>query len=919
MSRRQRQANLTTLFCGLAVTVLVVIFYLAGWLNWIELKTLDLRFLYASTTPQDERITCIDIDDGSIDIIGRWPWPRDVQAGLIAILSELKPAALLMDITLGEPETLRTIVPRYADIALDPLTLGAEAVTIAFPDLEIKVAIEAAGMVYLAFDYAPYSTQPRIALEDAIYTWLNEQPERWRQPVHMLFAEFCSFAELTLDINVNRQHEEIVYALREVLGHQATIEPELLLAERVAAAAQRVGRIAPVYFLHARAARRCGFVVFEPDIDGVMRRMRLLVEHEGHVLPQLAFALACDALGLQAEDISATRGSLVLRVPGRDRPIVVQLDGDGRTLVPWVPQRVWTQQFGSHIPMDAIWQVYDRRQAIRHNRELVLKRLGELLEAGLLADQQQNFDDLMQVSRLESELRRARYVADTDAVEDMESWLAQYREVLPAGMAALRAAAGELAVRLEAESGEDVARVDASVPREIERALAANDEYLAEIEATLDRLRPRVAGKLCVVGYTATSLADMTPIATNKRAPGVVAHANLLNGLLTGRMAYWAPLWLNGLITLLLGSLAAVVSTRWGPWISGAILAVVATAFVALAGGLAFALWTYWFALTPALLALAAAYFVVLLYRYIFLERESRQIATALSQYTSATLAKQMAEDAELCKRAEMREVTAVFTDLARFTTISERIGAERTQHVLNVTLGRFSDVMLRYEGMINKFIGDGIFAFWNPVIYPQLDHARRACETAIDLQVALHELVREQQGSGGDEAFNELVLRVGVATGKAIVGPCGSERKFDYTCIGDSVNVAARLESANKFYGTLTLISETTLVQAGDGFATRPLGSVQVKGKTQGVPIYELLGREPDVSDEDRDYAAHFGQAVNAFQQREWSQALRAFEACMHTRPDDRAAQQYVVAVRQYLATPPAEGWNGALELMEK
>jgi adenylate cyclase len=238
---------------------------------------------------------------------------------------------------------------------------------------------------------------------------------------------------------------------------------------------------------------------------------------------------------------------------------------------------------------------------------------------------------------------------------------------------------------------------------------------------------------------------------------------------------------------------------------------------------------------------------------------------------------------------------------------------------VLNISLGCFCDVMLRYEGMINKFIGDGIFAFWNPVIYPQADHARRACETAVDLQAALRALIAEQHGAHGDEVFGELVLRIGVATGNAVVGPCGSEQKYDYTCIGDSVNVAARLESANKFYGTHILISGPTYAQAGDGFVVRALGGVRVKGKTQTVPIYELLGRTGDVADDLVCYAERFGVAVTAFQERAWDAALAAFQGCLGERPDDLAAQQYVEAVRRYGQQPPPEDWSGALELTEK
>ena len=983
--------------------MVVAVVYLLGGLDWLELKTLDLRFLYANSIPQRGDLACIDIDDGALEKVGRWPWPRDVQAGIISVLAEAGVKALLVDITLGEAETLRTIVPRQADIAFNPLALADRGTTLAFPDYEIRDAIEDANCVYLATDYADgnvwkdfvrsdafdgilaalergdeaeagrrAASVPRlptregepawapllwarlvaaltvdptldgpalgmrsgpadkaavaqvsevcrdIALQRRVRAWLDQRPERWGPPPFELFGRL----ESELIGTAPRYGEALAGALREVLSAQATVQAGFVPLERVAQAAPVVDGINPVYFLQARAARRCGFVVFDPDPDGVMRRTRLLVQHEGRVVPQLALAVAFDALGLSADDIRVERGRLILERRDGGGQIKIQIDADGRALVPWVDERDWTRQFGDHLPIGTVWQIYDRRQSIRHNSELVASVLAGLVKEQHLLEHRQYADDLKERLDLDEKLREARYRGDTAAARHIAALVPQYATLLAEGEARLRSALAEeldcIAKLPQTEQNEGVQRY-ADDLHALTRALAANDEYNQEIATTLAQVRGRVAGKIGLIGYTATALADMTPIPTYKRAPGVISHANLLNGLLAGRMVYWAPASLNMLLTLALGLLATSVSVRRPPRMAAALLLMTALAVAAMGGWLSFYAWRYWIALTPALGAMTASYFTVLVYRYVFLERETRQIATALSQYTSATLARKMAEDAELCRRAETREVTAVFTDLANFTSLSERIGAERTQHVLNVALGRFADVMLRYEGMINKFIGDGIFAFWNPVIYPQADHAVRACETAVELQIALRELIEEQRRGAGDEVFGELVLRIGVATGSAVVGPCGSEQKYDYTCIGDSVNVASRLEAANKFYGTRILISGATLQQTGERFAVRPLGGVQVKGKTQAVPIFELLGRRESVADDALRYAEQFGAAVAAFQRRDWKPALAGFEECLKERSADLAARQYAAALHRCVITPPPEDWNGAIELTEK
>jgi len=976
--------------------------YAGGGLDWLELKTLDLRFLYANPTPEHADLVCIDIDDASIETVGRWPWPRDVQAGVLSVLAETGVKALLVDITLGEAEPLRTKVPRQLDIAFDPLTLDLHDAQLVFPDYEIRAAIEDVRPAYLAFDYstgdawkdvlysdgfaravaalesgndadarrlaarlprrpakpaepawepwlwarmvAALEAEPtdgssalarRAAVSDAaavsraidacrdvalrrrVRAWLDADPQRWNAPPPKLFAALAP--ELTG--GQAGYDEALAAALREVLSYRATTQTELAPLAQVADAAPPVDAVSPVYFQHASAAKRCGFVVFEPDNDGVMRRCRLLVQHDGHVLPQLAFAVAFDQLGLRPEDVRAEPGRLILRTHDRSSPLVIQLDGRGRALLPWVPQRDWTRQFGEHVPAAAAWQVFDRRTKIADNRALLLAQLGTLLGQGRLAERRQYHEDLEARVKLDEKLRLARYGDDRSAARDCASWIADYDKLLAEAEPALRTDVTREVARLQAlpESGQtDDARTQLEALREIERACSANHGHQAEIDATLSRLRRRMAGKTGLLGYTATALADMTPIPTHPRAPGVMAHANLLNGLLTGHTVSWAPGWLNGLLAGLLGVLASVMSARWGPRIAGLIVLLVVV-YVAVAGWLVFYAQTYWIALTPAVGTVVVSYVMVVVYRYVFIERERRQLTTALSQYTSATLARKMAEDADLCRRAESREVTAVFTDLADFTTLSERIGAERTQHVLNVALGRFTDVMLRHEAMINKFIGDGIFAFWNPVIYPQPDHALRACQSAVELQTGLRELIAEQRQAGGDEAFGELVLRIGVATGRAVVGPCGSEQKYDYTCIGDSVNVASRLESANKFYGTRILVNGTTRDQVGERFSFRPLGGVRVKGKTQAVPIYELLGMAGQVGDDLLHYAGQFAASIAAFQQRAWTEAQRAFEDCLRQRPEDLAAQEYVAATQHFAANPPADDWTGALELTEK
>lgn len=990
---------------------------LTGVLDRLEWITLDWRFSYRLFNPirESDLITCIDIGDRDLETVGRWPWPRDYQAGILRELHDLGAKAILVDITYVERETLRADPPRDADVAADPLEFDAFEVGKLFPDHELRRAIADAGDVYLAFhhpladlerseefdaavsalhrgetalaqrmiakvvkrhdrlrarlhkgeelhDDRPFdrarmtakleldpdqmqhevaaalgmsdpalepwveSAYPRCllaALRRRASAWLAENPRGWEvdTPGDIFPDLFAAISRKPIE-NETTVKRTLAIALREVLGMEATSRNPILRDEGVSPIAHTVEAITPVYFLHARAARRCGFVNFEPDDDGVMRRMRLLIRQGGQVYSQLALTAGWDLLGLTEERIKMGPRRLVLHAD--DGPRIIQVDRTGRTVVPWAPGDDYTRQF-RHVRADALFMVDEHRRLYAHNSAVRRAILTEILTDPYFPDGAAHAELTDAMAQLKRQILEARYRGRTQDAHALEEMLAGIENEIVEREQTKIEQIRDAYERIMADPGAfDQQRLQTvaglmNALTQIEDYDAANEKLRRVIDDTRNRLRPEIEGKVCLIGYTATSLADMTPIPTHPRAPGVMAHANFLNGLLTGQLVRWLPLWADILLTTFCGLVATALSLLKRP--RDTMLAVLAlvVVYTVLAGWLTFRAWLVWAPLVPPVAAALLAYIMTAVFRYIFVEGERRQLSTALAQYTSKEIARQVAENPELCQRAESREVTAMFTDLRGFTSISERIGAERTQKVLNVCLGRFSDVMLRHEAMINKFIGDGIFAFWNPVIYPQPDHARRACETAVDLLVALEALRREQQQAGGDETFAELSLRIGVATGPAIVGPCGSDQKYDYTCIGDSVNVAARLESANKFFGTAILVGGAGREQAGNGFAFRALGGVQVKGKRQAVPVYELLGRTDEVPAAALDYAEQFGAAVAAFQRRDWAAAERLFEQCAARRPEDAAAAQYLAATRRQSASPPTEDWNGAIELTEK
>ncbi len=225
------------------------------------------------------------------------------------------------------------------------------------------------------------------------------------------------------------------------------------------------------------------------------------------------------------------------------------------------------------------------------------------------------------------------------------------------------------------------------------------------------------------------------------------------------------------------------------------------------------------------------------------------------------------------------------------------------------------TEVLFKHEATVNKFAGDGIFAFFGaPEIQP--DHARRACLAAVDSQIALAKLCEELVAEGG----SNLRMRVGINTGQAVVGNCGSSRKFDYTALGDTVNLASRLEPSNKFFGSLIMVSQETFDQAklAEEILSRPLGSIVAVGRTEVTEVVELLGR--DEQDEQQSKSVRmFVEGLEAYRQGELAKSLEVFEACLAIWPEDRPAKVYADLSRKALQEPRTGPWSPVVRMTSK
>jgi adenylate cyclase len=439
--------------------------------------------------------------------------------------------------------------------------------------------------------------------------------------------------------------------------------------------------------------------------------------------------------------------------------------------------------------------------------------------------------------------------------------------------------------------------------------------------------------KIVFVGLSTQTAADAsagaadafaTPFTarTGKLTAGVEAQATMFDALRAGDLTLPAPYWAE-LAALGIAVLAGMGLARGGrvSWLSGFGALALAAGFV-VASFLALELANLW--LSPAVPALAVLLVVAVdaAIDYARERRARREIGRAFGQYVSPDLVARLASDPSALKLGgERRTLTILFCDVRGFTTLAEGMkdDPERLTSLVNRLLGPLSDAVLAENGTIDKYIGDCVMAFWNaPLDAP--DHAERAVAAGLRMLEAVETLNAELAAEAAEGvAPLKLAIGVGINTGDCVVGNLGSERRFDYTAIGDAVNVASRLESASRAYGVPMLIGAATAERAGGRFALLELDMIAVKGRSAGREIYTALGPTFEQADFDRVRAAA-STFLTQYRQRDWQGAERALAALLAAEPRlagycSRMAER----LSRMKAAPPPDTWTGVFAATEK
>lgn len=422
--------------------------------------------------------------------------------------------------------------------------------------------------------------------------------------------------------------------------------------------------------------------------------------------------------------------------------------------------------------------------------------------------------------------------------------------------------------------------------------------------------------KIVIIGSDATELKDFRPNPFNKsNDPGAHYHGTAIHNILEGDFleSRYEPVYV--LPVLFLSSLLLVlVAARYS--------ATTGFAFTFLLLLLAQTVAVYLFRHHDLLIDVAATsinligcFILATGFNYVAEARQRLFITSAFGQYLSPEVVTALVDNPDRLKLGgEVRTMTAFFSDIQGFSTISEKLSPEELVALLNEYLSEMCDIIGRYHGTVDKFEGDAIMAFWGAPIYTE-EHASLALLASLEMQQRLQELRRKWIAEGRDPLF----VRMGINSGPMLVGNMGSRNRMDYTIMGDAVNLASRLEGANKFYGTYLMLSESTKSLADDLFVTRELDTIQVMGKQKPVHVYELLGKKGEVAENKLAAAMLFEEALANYRKGNFTEAKTLFAEVLNLMPGDPPSIEFLRRIEAMDEKVPQGGWNGVFKADSK
>lgn len=897
-----------TLYIFFIPVLITLLFSLMSYLpvyQTFENRMYDLFLAIRPEIEEDERLLLLDVDDLAISEVGVWPWSRDIMANGLLLLREFDAGHIVFDIEYTEEsplgvnsQVLRQEIPelfqqefREVQNNIDALFGALAAGQIPLDDAESYIA-----------DLQELTENSRRTLLTKVREIERDNDAYFGKMAHLNGRVFFTTSALSEE-DATVDDSLIEYAQEHVALTQVTGEnPGLRKAEGIRPA---------IYPILSRA-RGAGFPNVKVDPDGVRRRIDLLIEYEGKFLPQLAFAPLLHWLG--NPEVELGTHAITLRDaehPDRgEKDIRIPLTETNHLLINW-PQHSYEESF-RHL------SYYE----LVYNRELegrLIENLNIMEEAGYLEYHEGDFS-LMDAFAYAEDIKHE--VLEGGDPELMDEY-SEVRRTFFSGVDDFLHGPAESAIDSEIDGmlssdqlDEQTAEAYREIRSQIPEVFSAARDVHDNLASSRARLAEAIPDSFVIIGFVGTSTTDIGVTPFDEEYMNVGTHASLANTILQENFLDELPEWYSMILGLFAALLVSLVIRRMVPIHSLLFGILFLLVIVAADLGAFVSTGVY----LPPLIPMSSVFFTFLVLTAIqFLQtsKDRLYIKNAFSHYLSTDVINELLSDPDkLSLGGDKKYMTALFTDVKGFSTISEQLDPSELVSLLNQYLSEMSDVILEQKGTIDKYEGDAIISFFGaPLEYD--DHAARACRSAIRMKKAEEELNRRFLSEKLSPA--PVFTRIGINTGEMVVGNMGTVRKMDYTIMGNSVNLAARLEGVNKQYGTWILASEPTFLEAGGEFVGRKLDRVRVVGIKEAVRLYELIDEKNELDPDVGEALEIFEEGLEAFEQRDYDTAQKLFSQVLMIKPEDGPAQFYLSRCSKFKKKAPPESWDGVFNLTLK
>jgi adenylate cyclase len=421
--------------------------------------------------------------------------------------------------------------------------------------------------------------------------------------------------------------------------------------------------------------------------------------------------------------------------------------------------------------------------------------------------------------------------------------------------------------------------------------------------------------KILVLGATAIGVFDLRVTPFDENYPGAETHANVIDNLL--RRDFFTHNKNEDIampfIMLLIGLIISIALSRFGAFYGLLFAILIATSILLIDKYFLFGKGVLVSSVFP-FIQVFLTYMALTTYKYFTEERSKKELRGTFSKYVSPSIVEEILKDPKNLELGGRKErITVFFSDVRGFTTISEKLDPRALSDLLNSYLTPMTELVFKNKGTLDKYMGDAVMAFFGAPIH-YADHAKYACRCALESLEKLKQLNVEYTRKG----LPQIDIGIGLNTGECSVGNMGSQTVRSYTVMGDSVNLASRLEGINKEYGTRIIISEHTFAEVKNDFLCREVDWVRVKGKLQPVKIYELIS-EGKGAQNVIEMAKYFAEGYQNYHEKRFEQAIQHFEKAAATRSEDKTSQLYIERCQEFLEEPPPDNWDGVYVMKTK